>query len=159
MIKNTLAAVLLGLFSGAMLPVKATTDNAVLTGVVTSEAEGAMEGVLVSAKRVGGKITVTVASNKAGWYAFPADRLSAGQYQLSIRAIGYEMANASQVATVGKGAARSDLRLQRTRDIASQLTDAEWLMSIPGTREQKQRLFVVCTNCHMLGHILKSGYD
>ena len=159
MIKKTFVAVLLGLFLvGNVCRLKAA-DPAALTGVVTSDAEGAMEGVLVSAKRVGGKITVTVASNKEGRYAFPAGRLSAGQYQLSIRAIGYEMANANQMATVGKGTAQSDIRLQKTQDLASQLTDAEWLMSIPGTREQKQRLFVVCTNCHMLGHILKSGYD
>lgn len=158
MIKNTFAAALLGLFLGWLAPLKAT-DPAVLTGLVTSEAEGPMEGVLVSAKRVGGKITVTVASNKEGRYAFPANRLPVGEYQLSIRAIGYEIVNTNQLATIGKGTARSDLRLQKTRDLASQLTDAEWLMSIPGTREQRQRLFVVCTNCHMLGHILKSGYD
>jgi hypothetical protein len=35
-----------------------------------------MEGVLVSAKRAGSTITVTVVSDAKGRYAFPANRLS-----------------------------------------------------------------------------------
>ena len=37
-----------------------------------------MEGVLVSAKKASGTITVTVVSDANGDYAFPADRLAAG---------------------------------------------------------------------------------
>lgn len=158
MIKKRFAVVILGTFLGGMASLKGAEPTA-LTGVVTSEAEGAMEGVLVSAKRVGGTITVTVASNKEGRYAFPTGRLSAGEYELSIRAVGYEMGKQNQAATVGRSTTQADIRLQKTRDLASQLMDAEWLISIPGTREQKQRLFVVCTTCHTLGPILKSSYD
>lgn len=158
MIKKRFAVVILGTFLGGMASLKGAEPTA-LTGVVTSEAEGAMEGVLVSAKRVGGTITVTVASNKEGRYAFPTGRLSAGEYELSIRAVGYEMGKPNQAATVGRSTTQADIRLQKTRDLASQLMDAEWLISIPGTREQKQRLFVVCTTCHTLGPILKSSYD
>ena len=134
-------------------------EPAALTGVVSSDAEGVMEGVLVSAKRVGGTITVTVVSNKDGKYAFPASRLGAGAYELSIRAVGYEMTDSNLSATVGKKTAQADIRLQKARDLASQLTNSEWLSSMPGTQGQKQRLFVVCTTCHALGPILKSGYD
>ena len=42
-----------------------------LTGVVSSQQEGAMEGVLVSAKRAGSTVTVTVATDAQGRYAFP----------------------------------------------------------------------------------------
>src|SRR5471032_2779514 len=56
-----------------------------LTGQVSSAAEGAMEGVLVSAKKVDSNITVTVVSDKSGRYTFPANRLDAGQYTLRIR--------------------------------------------------------------------------
>src|ERR1700746_3685712 len=52
-----------------------------LIGKVTSDREGAMEGVLVSAKKPGGTITVTVASDAKGDYAFPADRLEGGRYE------------------------------------------------------------------------------
>src|ERR1051325_8767821 len=52
---------------------------AALTGVVTSAAEGAMEGVLVSAKRADSTITVTVVSDDHGRYRFPAAKLQIGR--------------------------------------------------------------------------------
>ena len=51
---------------------------AALTGHVTSEAQGAMEGVVVSAKKAGSTVTVSVVSDAQGRYSFPANRLSAG---------------------------------------------------------------------------------
>src|SRR3978361_510987 len=55
-------------------PLQAQTAAA-LSGQVSSAEEGAMEGVLVSAKRDGSTITTTVVSNDKGQYSFPADRL------------------------------------------------------------------------------------
>jgi len=119
-----------------------------------------MEGVVVSAKQVGGAITVSVVSDKQGRYAFPADRLASGEYELKIRAIGYDLANQHTLATVtGKSPVETNLKLDKTRNLSSQLSSAEWLMSIPGTREQKDRLFVVCMTCHTLAPIVKSRYD
>src|SRR6266481_2786451 len=66
-------------------------DKPALVGVVSSSTEGRMEGVLVSAKRDGSRITVTVVSDASGSYHFPSDRLQAGNYRLSVRAIGYEL--------------------------------------------------------------------
>src|SRR3974390_1818756 len=63
-----------------------------LTGVVSSDAEGAMEGVVVSAKKTGSTVTVSVISDAQGRYSFPANRLGAGKYSIRIRAIGYELA-------------------------------------------------------------------
>jgi virginiamycin B lyase len=62
-----------------------------LTGKALA-AEGALEGVLVSAKRNGSTVTVTVVSDKDGRYSFPAGRLEPGQYSLRIRAAGYDLA-------------------------------------------------------------------
>ena len=56
---------------------------AALTGQVSSQAEGAMEGVVVSAKKAGSTITISVVSDKDGRYAFPASKLEPGQYGLS----------------------------------------------------------------------------
>ncbi len=51
----------------------AAAQNAVaLTGVVTSAEEGAMEGVLVGAKK--GTITITVVSDAQGRYSFPVQQ-------------------------------------------------------------------------------------
>src|SRR5579859_7758849 len=86
----TLIAGILGLILSAVLPARAAEPTA-LGGLVSSDSEGSMEGVLVSAKRVGGTITITVVSDKEGKYSFPAGRLSAGSYRLSIRAVGYDM--------------------------------------------------------------------
>ena len=52
-----------------------------------------MEGVLVSAKKAGSTVTITVVSDKDGRYSFPASKLEPGQYALRIRAIGYDLDN------------------------------------------------------------------
>jgi virginiamycin B lyase len=54
-----------------------------LAGQVSSQQEGAMEGVLVSARKTGASFTVTVVSDEKGRYAFPAARLEPGHYALT----------------------------------------------------------------------------
>ena len=71
--------------------VAGATSGAALSGTVSSTEEGAMEGVLVSAKRTGSNITVTVASDEKGRYQFPASRLEPGSYTLRIRAVGFDV--------------------------------------------------------------------
>jgi len=78
----------------------AQSDRVALTGQVSSKEEGAMEGVLVSAKRAGSTITVTVVSDAKGRYQFPAARLAPGTYQLRIRAAGYDLAGSPSVSTM-----------------------------------------------------------
>src|SRR5258705_406035 len=58
----------------------------VLAGQVTSAEEGAMEGVVVSARKQGSNITVSVVTNAQGRFSFPASRLDAGQYTVTARA-------------------------------------------------------------------------
>ena len=65
--------------------------QAALTGLVSSSEEGAMEGVLVSAKKEGSTITTTVVTDEQGRYSFPAARMEPGKYTISIRAIGYKL--------------------------------------------------------------------
>jgi len=78
-----------------------------LAGKVSSAEEGAMEGVLVSAKKAGSTITITVVSDAKGRYSFPAAKLDPGRYAIRIRAVGYDLAGpgavdiAAQAATVG----------------------------------------------------------
>src|SRR5580765_5538957 len=59
-----------------------------LTGTVSSSEEGKMEGVVVSAKRPGSTIMVSVSTNAQGQYSFPADRLAPGDYDVTMRAVG-----------------------------------------------------------------------
>lgn len=133
--------------------------KAALTGIVSSDAEGKMEGVLVSAKRAGGKVTVTVISDKNGVYAFPKDRLEPGEYKLTIRAVGYVPETPNLTASVGAGRGNADIKLKKTQNLVPQLSNAEWLISIPGTQAQKEWLSRSCVFCHNLTHIMTSRYD
>src|SRR6202049_940121 len=72
-----------------------TPSSSALTGKVTSQAEGAMEGVIVGVKKEGSTITTWVVSNAEGQYTFPRERLEPGKYAISIRAVGYELPKTS----------------------------------------------------------------
>src|SRR5579872_6039543 len=89
---------------------------AALTGRVSSEAEGMMEGVLVRAKGEGKTISVTVVTDHAGRYSFPADRLSPGKFNIDIRAVGYDLANPASVDIVEGKTSKADLKLMKTND-------------------------------------------
>jgi streptogramin lyase len=141
----------------AIVPSNAQIASA-LTGQVTSGEEGAMEGVLVSAKRADAPVTVTVVSDAQGNFSFPAAKLAAGRYSISIRAIGYDL-DAKPTIDVGAGrTARIDLKLRKTRKLSSQLTNAEWIESVPGTAQQKGTFFG-CVSCHTVERIVKSQHD
>src|SRR5215470_44901 len=106
-------------------PAAAENKAAALTGQVTSAAEGAMEGVVVSAKKEGSTVTVSVISDAQGRYSFPADRLSAGKYKITIRAVGYDLAAPTTANLADEQAATVDLKLQKTKNIVSQMSNAE----------------------------------
>ena len=121
---------------------------AALAGKVSSAAEPVMEGVVVSAKKDGSTITVSVVTDDKGHYSFPAARLEPGHYTLSARAVGYDLDGPKAADVTAGQAATADLKLKPTRTSPSQLTNAEWLMSMPGTDEQK----IVPAQLHQLPH-------
>ena len=133
-------------------------DAAALTGQVTSVEEGAMEGVVVSAKKDGSTITISVVTDAQGRFAFPAARLEPGHYTLKARAAGYELDGARAADVASGQAAKSDIKLKKVRNLSAHLTNAEWLLSMPGTDEQKKFL-LNCIGCHTLERIVKSTYD
>ena len=128
---------------------------AALAGQVSSAQEGAMEGVVVSAKKAGGTITVSVVSDEKGHYSFPAERLEPGHYTVGARAAGYDL-DGPKAADVAAGqAATADIKLKPTHNLPDQLTNAEWMLSVPGTDEQKAFL-LNCNGCHTVERIVKS---
>jgi len=129
-----------------------------LSGSVSSAEEGAMEGVLVSAKKTGSTITITVVSDKQGRYSFPASKLAAGKYALKVRAVGYELAGSSSIEIISKKENKADLKLRKAADLAAQLSNGEWMASMPGTDAQKGQL-LNCVGCHSLERIARSPYD
>lgn len=133
-------------------------SQAALTGKVTSQAEGPMEGVLVGAKKAGSTIGVWVVSNAQGQYSFPRDRMEPGTYAISIRAVGYELPATS--VDVAAQPAQRDLTLTKVTSpakLAMQMSNGELIMSVPGTQQQKTALGG-CVNCHTLQRVLFSRF-
>jgi virginiamycin B lyase len=130
---------------------------AALTGQISSAEEGPMEGVLVSAKRAGSTITITVVSDAQGRYNFPTAKLEPGKYTLRVRAAGYDLDHPALVDIGAPNAGTADLKLRKTEDLASQLSNGEWIASVPGSDQQKSAL-LNCIGCHTLERIVKSTY-
>ena len=99
-----------------------------------------MEGVLVSAKKAGSTITITVVSDKDGRFSFPASKLEPGQYALRIRAIGYDLDN--QQEHRGRGAEDHHARSQAPQDRGPRGADVERRMDQqhPGQRSAQGRV-------------------
>ena len=143
--------------TSAPFHVQAQTSSA-LTGQVMSAEEGPMEGVVVSAKKDGSTISISVVTNAQGRFAFPAARLELGNYTLKARAAGYELDGSRTAAITSGQEAKADIKLRKVKNLSAHLTNAEWLTSMPGTVEQKNFL-LNCTGCHTLERIMKSTYD
>ncbi len=142
--------VALPMVAGAQAP-------AALGGQVSSAKEGAMEGVVVSAKKAGGIVTVSVVSDAKGHYSFPASRLEPGQYALAIRAIGYELEGPKTADVAAGKPATADIALRPTKKLPLQMSNAEWLASFPGTDDQKKAT-LGCISCHDLDRIARSQH-
>ena len=117
-----------------------------------------MEGVLVTARKRGSAIAVTVASNDRGAFAFPAGRLTPGEYTIAIRATGYELYGAPRTVSLSGEKTVVDLALTPARDTGAQLTNSEWFDSIPGSEKDKRPL-MACMSCHSLERIVRSTHD
>ena len=142
----------------APLSAVAQTPAPALTGKISSEREGLMEGVLVSAKMPGSTVTTTVVSDAKGEYVFPADRLAPGRYQIAIRAAGYTLEGNGAVELSAGRSATADLRLKPAAVTSDQLTNAEWMTSAPGADDVKRRL-LNCTDCHSLRRVFESKHS
>src|SRR5437870_3338646 len=128
-----LAAMLL--LTAPYLVTAQTQAPAAVTGKVSSDAESAMEGVVVSAKKASSTVTVSVISDAQGRYSFPADRLEPGQYSLRIRAVGYELAAPAKADVAAEQTTTVDLKLRKTKNLSAQLSNAEWMTILPGTED------------------------
>ena len=157
-VRILLVAALMGLTIPILTPAELPASSA-LTGKVTSQAEGAMEGVLVGAKKTGSTIATWVVTNAQGQYTFPRERMEPGKYAISVRAVGYELPKTS--ADVSGQAAQLDLQLAKVtapNKLAMQMSNGELIASVPGTLEQK-RMLGNCVNCHTLQRALFSRFN
>jgi virginiamycin B lyase len=147
-----------GIFFAGSRSLRSQTPNPLaLTGVVTSTGEGALEGVLVTAKQTGSVINFTVATDPQGRYSFPRTKLEPGSYTLRIRAAGYDLDDPGPLEVTPAAPLTADLKLHKTANLAAQLTNSDWLISMPQDDKQKA-FFLNCVQCHTLERILRSKH-
>ena len=155
------AVLLTAVVAGSTARLTAQTAPPALSGVVTSAAEGAMEGVLVTVRRESANFAVTVVTDTQGRYSFPRTHVEPGTYAVTIRATGFDLAGATSVDVATQRAATLNLALQPATDIIDQLTSLELTMAMPGTPEMKD-LFTYqgasCNYCHSLHRIIRSTH-
>jgi virginiamycin B lyase len=113
--------------------------------------------VLVSAKKAGSTVTITVVSDEQGRFRFPRAKLEPGKYTFTIRAVGYDLNGRAAATVAPQRTATANLKLRKAKDLASQLTNSEWLMSMHGTEEQKST-FLSCLGCHTMQRIVHSKH-
>jgi hypothetical protein len=154
---GSLAFLLLLALTAPPQALAADSGAVALQGTVRSDAEGAMGGVMVSATKGGSTITTTVVTDEHGHYTFPASRLTPGKYDLAIRAVGYEVDGFPNAMVAAGKPSTADLKLRKAKQLYTQLTDAEWMMSAPGTLQQRQFLSN-CDGCHSLQRIFQSTH-
>src|SRR5712692_9903305 len=114
------AALALALAGGGPAPASAQ-GSAALHGQVSSAEEGFMGGVVVSAKKAGSTVTVSVVSDDQGRFSFPSGKLGSGSYSLKVRATGYELDGPGSVEITLALPVAVDLKLRKARDIPPQL--------------------------------------
>jgi streptogramin lyase len=144
-------------FTG-LLAAQLQTPSA-LAGKVTSAADGPMEGVLIGARKAGSTVATWVVTDAQGDYRFPRERMELGKYTIRVRAVGYKLPETS--VDVDAHGARLDLQLQkvtRATELGMQLSNTEWLMSVPGTQAHRVVLSG-CVNCHTLQRVLFSRFN
>src|ERR1051325_11553888 len=129
-----------------------------LSGIVSSEAEGKMEGVVVTARLGKSIVEVSVTTDADGRYSFPRTHLKPGQYTVSTRAVGYDIAAPAKATVSDIEPASADIKLKKTKNLAGQLSNAEWMMSFPGSEDQKAEL-LNCVGCHTLERIARSTHN
>src|SRR6266545_3019105 len=134
----------------------ALAADAALIGKVTSAEEGAMEGVVVSARKDGSTIRISVVTDAQGRYNFPTSKLEPGSYKISIRAAGYDLDDVGVAEVAAHKTATTDLKLRKTANLAAQLTNAEWMASVPDT--PARRGLAGCVTCHTVQRVLDSTY-
>src|SRR5216683_5066087 len=155
------AGLALGTFRGTTQDIVAQ-GAAALSGVVSSKEEGNMEGVVVSARRDGGNSTVSVVTNKEGRYTFPATHVVPGAYKLTIRAAGFNLAGAGTATVAAGKTSAADLTLEKTTDLINHLSSMEWINSMKGTPEEKDKIvhqLLGCNYCHTYQRIMKSKHN
>ena len=113
--------------------------GAILTGTIRSVDGNAMEGVAVSARTAGSRITTSVFTDAEGVYVFPP--LANGNYRVWAQTVGYSTGHA-EAPLNGSGVVRRDFSLGTASigEITRQMSGADWFASLPESTIQERRI-------------------
>jgi len=140
----SIAASLVSFIVAAVIaPVPA--DAASISGTVTGPDGAPLRAAFVQARHGKLKMTVSVLTDKAGRYV--VENLPAGDYRLSVRALGTRSEPKSGITLAADGTAAYDFALQSAPVRWSDLTILQGLQLLPEARG-KQTLFDNCLSCH-----------
>lgn len=157
-----------GLLAAALwmgMPASSQTQTGSLPGTgvigVVKSADGKpMEGVAVSARAQGKTFTTSVWTNQNGEYYFPP--LESGQHKMWAQAVGFDRALGEQAVTSGRKL-EQNFTLKPIQNFEMQLSDAEWLESLPdetvADRRMKMVLLNNCSTCHQPAFVLQKRFD
>lgn len=102
-------------------------------------------------------MAITVVERRSGSLQL-SGRQARSHYTLTIRAAGYDLDGKATAEIAASTSASADLKLRPAHNIASQLSNAEWIDSVSGTPAQKDAL-LNCVGCHTLERIVRSTHD
>ena len=80
-------------------------------------------------------------------------KLDPGHYTITIRAAGYDLDGAGAADVAAGKTATADLKLKKTQNLAAQLTNADWMTSLPD--QPARRGLASCTTCHTVQRVLE----
>src|SRR6185437_15165806 len=72
--------------------------------------------------------------------------------------VGYELTQPAKATVRPLKTTAADLKLAKAEDLAGQLSNAEWIASVPGSEAQKASL-LGCVGCHTLQRPLYSSHN
>src|SRR5262249_42950619 len=93
-----------------------------------------------------------------GLEAARAAAMGGGNSPTPTRPIGKKLAGPKTVDAPAGSTAAADLKLGKVKSLVLQLSNAEWLLSLPGADKQKAFL-TMCVGCHTLQRVLTSNHD
>ena len=141
----SIAALSVSFVVAAVIVLASPADAASISGTVTGPDGAPLRAAFVQARHGKLKMTVSVLTDKAGRYV--VENLPAGDYRLSVRALGTRSEPKSGITLAADGSAAHDFALQTAPVRWSDLTILQGLQLLPEARG-KQTLFDNCLSCH-----------
>jgi streptogramin lyase len=154
-------SMLLATAAAVLATTSAAQADQILSGTITSASGQKLDGIVVSAKKIGSTITTSVYSDTTGNYYFPP--MADGQYNVWAQALGFEQSKAQVNLNANK---KQDIALKTITD-----TETKW-RQLPGelvwaslpaeTAEDvhmKQIIHNNCNGCHTPSYPFQFRFD